>query len=380
MGDVNTSASAPVTDGDLTQGVRTDGARTGREPIDAARSASEGPASEAAVSSRLVFGGMVPPRSALPDVLPTDRLNATGKALAPLREELRYVASWRNAWTVTWLWAVIAGLFAGAVWIDHPLGYVALLILMGPMFARLAILGHEAAHRLLFRNRRANDLVGRWLLDYPAFVPFDLYRRVHFAHHKDEFGPNEPDLPLYAGYPVTARSWRRKLVRDAVGISGWKNLKPLLLSVRHRSSRGIGLRIIGTQLVIWAGIWAATGHWWLYLVAWLAPWMTVWRVLNRLRAIAEHGGLHRSSDRRETTHHIHQSWPARFWIVPYRTGWHLAHHTDMGVPWRNLERYHHELVASGWVTPEFEYPSYRAFWAACASATDAPADAPAAVA
>ena len=138
---------------------------------------------------------MVPPRSALPDVLPTDRLNATGKALAPLREELRYVASWRNAWTVTWLWAVIIGLFAGAVWIDHPLGYVVLLILMGPMFARLAILGHEAAHRLLFRNRRANDLVGRWLLDYPAFVPFDLYRRVHFAHHKDEFGAGSRRAP-----------------------------------------------------------------------------------------------------------------------------------------------------------------------------------------
>jgi enoyl-CoA hydratase len=27
---------------------------------------------------------------------------------------------------------------------------------------------------------------------------------------------------------------------------------------------------------------------------------------------------------------------ARFWIVPYNTGWHLAHHVDMGVPWRNL--------------------------------------------
>ena len=64
--------------------------------------------------------------------------------------------------------------------------------------------------------------------------------------------------------------------------------------------------------------------------------MTEWRVLNRLRSIAEHGGMERSPDRRATTHDVRQSLLARFWIVPYNTGWHLAHHVDMGVPWRNL--------------------------------------------
>lgn len=309
---------------------------------------------------------------ALPQVLPTDRLTASGKATPELRSDLRRIASVRNAGSVFGLWATIAALWAASVWIDHPLGYAALFVLMGPMFARLAILGHEAAHRLLFRNRRANDLVGRWFLDYPAFVPFDIYRRAHFAHHKDEFGPNEPDLPLYAGYPVPAASWRRKLVRDAVGISGWKNLKPLLRSLLSKASRPVGLRIFGTQVVLWAATWALTGRWWLYPLCWLGPWLTVWRVLNRLRAIAEHGGMERSQDRRRTSHVIAQSWSARFWIVPYRTGWHLAHHADMGIPWRNLPRYHQELVAAGWVTPALEYPSYRAFWKSCATATPEP--------
>ena len=74
----------------------------------------------------------------------------------------------------------------------------------------------------------------------------------------------------------------------------------------------------------------------LYLGLWLLPWMTSWRVINRLRSIAEHGGMERSDDRRRTTHHVEQSWAARFWMVPFNTGWHLAHHVDMGVPWRNL--------------------------------------------
>jgi fatty acid desaturase len=90
--------------------------------------------------------------------------------------------------------------------------------------------------------------------------------------------------------------------------------------------------------------------------------MTVWRVINRLRAVAEHGGMEHSSDRRLTTHHIRQSWAARFWMVPFHTGWHLAHHVDIGVPFQNLPRLHRELEEAGWVRPELEYPDYRTFW------------------
>ena len=91
-----------------------------------------------ATTPRPALGGMVPPRSVLPDVLPTDRLNETGKPLPAVREPLRRIASWRNAVTVAMLWAEIGALFALATWVDHPLGYLALFVFMGPMFARLA--------------------------------------------------------------------------------------------------------------------------------------------------------------------------------------------------------------------------------------------------
>jgi fatty acid desaturase len=203
--------------------------------------------------------------------------------------------------------------------------------------------------------------VGRWLVAYPAFVPLEAYRRGHFAHHKEEFGPNEPDLNLYNGYPITRASLRRKLWRDARGSSGWKNLKGLLGALRSAGARPVALRIFAAQvpLVVAAVL---VGRWWLYPLLWLAPWMTSWRVINRLRSIAEHGGMQHSKDRRQTTHHVRQSWLARFWIVPLNTGWHLAHHVDMGVPWRNLPRLHAELEAAGYVTPDLAYPSYRALW------------------
>jgi fatty acid desaturase len=304
---------------------------------------------------------VVPSADILPDVLPTARLTASAMPVPELRSQLRRIDDVRNVGSVLLTWGQALGTIGAAVWIGHPLAYVAAFVLMGPAFARFAILGHEAAHKLLFTNKRANDAVGRWVLAYPSFVPLDAYRRGHFAHHKDEFGPDEPDLNLYNGYPITKASFRRKLWRDARGTSGWKNLKGLLAALRSKGSRSIAMRLLVMQvpLVVAAVL---VGRWWLYPLLWLGPWMTSWRVINRLRSIAEHGGMQRSKDRRETTHHVRQSLWARFWMVPFNTGWHLAHHVDMGVPWRNLPKLQAELDAAGWVTPELTYPSYRALW------------------
>ena len=313
-------------------------------------------------------GTMVAPPEALPQVLPTERLLESGKPVRDLRDDLRRIDDVRNVGSVLLTWGQALGTIALALYLRHPLAWVAAFVLMGAAHARMAILMHEAAHRLLFTNKAANDLVGRWLAGYPAFVPTELYRRSHFAHHREEFGPEEPDLNLYQGYPITRASLKRKLWRDLRGSSGWKNLKVLLRAVRKEQGFGIARRILVAQVVLAAlltawgiGVAGAVGAL-TYPVLWLGSWLTIWRVINRLRSIAEHGGLHASPDRRETTHHVRQSLLARFWIAPFNTGWHLAHHVDMGVPFRNLPRLHEELVAAGWVTDAYVYPSYRALW------------------
>ena len=309
---------------------------------------------------------MVPRAELRPEVLPTERLIADGRPAPKLRAELRRIPDFRNACSVAGALLQTFGLIALAAWIDRPLMWVVTFVLMARGFALLLILSHEAAHRLLFSNRKINDWVGKWLLAYPGFVPLDLYRRSHMAHHRDEMGPDEPDLALYAGYPIAPDSMRRKLTRDAVGISGWKNLKGLFRGVRNPTVRPAALAILATQVVILAAFTLA-GWPQLYFLLWLAPWMTGWRVINRLRAVAEHGGMIRSPDKRCTTHHVRQGRLPRFWMVPFNTGWHLAHHVDSGIPFRNLPRLHQELVAAGYVPPELEYPSYTALWRALAA-------------
>lgn len=311
---------------------------------------------------------MVPPPELLPDVLPTDRLLASGKPVRELRDELRRIDDLRNVGSVLLTWGQAAATIALALHGGHPLAWVASFVLMGPVHARMAILMHEAAHKLLFTDKRINDAVGRWLAAYPGLVPMELYRRSHFAHHREEFGPDEPDLNLYQGYPITRASLRRKLWRDLRGTSGWKSLKPLLLAARKERGLGIARKIVAAQVVLAVVLtaWGAVAAGWVgllaYPVLWLGSWLTIWRVINRLRSIAEHGGLQASADRRLTTHHVRQSLLARFWIAPFNTGWHLAHHVDMGIPFRNLPALHRELVDAGWVTEGFVYPSYRALW------------------
>ena len=146
-------------------------------------------------------------------------------------------------------------------------------------------------------------------------------------------------------------------------MSAYKNFKVLVEAIVKRRSEA--LQIFAVHVVM-LGAAVVTMRPLAYVV-WIGSWSTLWKVSNRLRAIAEHGGMLRSRDRRQTTHVIRQSRFARYWLVPYNTGWHLAHHVDMGVPWTNLPRLHRELVTAGWVTPEIEYPTYRAFWRAASS-------------
>ncbi len=313
---------------------------------------------------------MVPPPRALPDVLPTDRLNTRGKANRELRDELRRIPNLRNALAVASTLAQSFGVVIAAAWINTWWSYLLGFVLLARGHVCLNILAHEAAHRLLFSNQRLNDGVGRWLLAYPTYLAMLAYRRAHFAHHRDEMGPDEPDRSLYAGYPIPRDSWRRKLRRDAFGNSASKLFRGLAHQVRLGKSEA--LQIVAVHVVMLAASIATLRP--LAYVVWILSWSSLWRVSNRMRAIAEHGGMIRSRDRRQTTHVIRQSRSARYLLVPYNTGWHLAHHVDMGVPWRNLPRMHAELVRAGWITPEIEYPSYRAFWRAASSGVAAPAD------
>ena len=86
------------------------------------------------------LGGMVPDPSVLPNVLPTERLLANGKAVPGIRAELRRIPNLRAAFAVVWLWVETLGIIVAAAWLAHPLSYIAAFFLMGRAIVRFNIL------------------------------------------------------------------------------------------------------------------------------------------------------------------------------------------------------------------------------------------------
>ena len=315
------------------------------------------------------LGGMVPSPELLKQGLTTEWVDEVGRPNSLTRDMLRKIPSVRNGFSVVSVFAQTALLIYVAVHFG-PIVWLPVFVLMGRAHAQFASLMHEAAHRLLFRNRTLNDFVGRWLIGYIGFTNTDAYRRVHMAHHREEFGPNEPDIALYANYPISTASWRRKLARDAEGRTGLRLLRDQLRGASSEVAvvRRTLFKILAVQAVLIVGAIVA-GYWWVYPLFWLLPYLTVWRVINRLRSVAEHGGLMASDDRRIATHSVEQHWAARFFLVPFNIGFHLAHHVDAGVPFRNLPKYHQMLVDSSYVSVGsngrgYQYPNYRSLWSA----------------
>ena len=310
-------------------------------------------------------GGMAP--AVLPSPRTTAHVRDDGRLSPADRERLRRIPSWRNALSVVSTYVQTVGIIVAAVLVDHPVAWVVAFLLMGRAHAQFASLMHEAAHRLLFAHKRANDWVGMWLLGYPQLTSTQAYRRVHMAHHRREFGTDEPDLPLYANYPVSRASLRRKLMRDATGRTGLKLLRGQMRNLRSPDPRirNTLVRMLCVQAVL-ATVSVALGHPFVYPLLWVLPYLTVWRVINRLRSIAEHGGMREDDDRRFTTHTVAQHPLAMFFMVPYKIGYHMAHHVDAGVPFRNLPEYHRLLHEANYLDERMEYPSYRALWHALA--------------
>ena len=305
-------------------------------------------------------GGMA--RSGLPTFAGSPRLRPDGRPRPEFRAELRRIPDTVNAVTVMATLAAAVAVVAAVIAIDHWLATALAVPVMGVVMLRMFILHHEAAHRLLFSDRVVNDVIGVHIL---GWLPFGTgthhYRRGHVNHHRDEFGPKEPDFLLYSFYPVPRASMRRKLLRDLLGVSGYRIVKPRLTGLVQPRFLVLSLRFFAGQALVFGAFWAV-GHPWLYLVLWVLPYFTYYQVANRLRAIAEHGGMTRTPDRRNTTHHVRQSLPARLFLVPYNVGYHLAHHVDSGVPARNLPRLQQALEEDGYMPTEAIWPTYRSLW------------------
>jgi len=280
-------------------------------------------------------------------------------------------------------WALIAGAMAAFVLWPHPLSFAAAVMVIGGRQLGLAILMHDAAHGLLFRTRRWNELAGQWLCAWPVGTDLHLYRPYHLKHHRFTQQAGDPDLVLSAPFPVTRKSLWRKIRRDLTGASGWQRRKAQWREAWARGETGERLtwparraRLsdlgitggLGANLALFAGL-GAIGYWWLYPALWLLPLFTWYQLVSRIRNIAEHAMVPDNDDSLRNTRTTYAGPLLRLVLAPYWVNYHLEHHLALQVPCWKLPQAHRLLLAKGWGGRMEIQNSYAAVLRLAASAT-----------
>src|SRR6185436_19078741 len=94
------------------------------------------------------------------------------------------------------------------------------------------------------------------------------------------------------------------------------------------------------------GLLALASHPELYLL-WVGAWLTTYRLVSRLRSIAEHGMVPDPADPLKNTRTTLAGRWERLLVAPNYVNFHLEHHLLMTVPHYNLPRLHRLLRERG---------------------------------
>lgn len=265
-------------------------------------------------------------------------------------------------------WALIGASMALFAWWPNPFTFLLGVMVIGGRQLGIAILMHDAAHGLLFANRRINDWVGAWLCAYPVFTSLALYRPYHLQHHRFTQQTEDPDLGLSAPFPISRASLRRKIVRDLTGQTAFQRRgeqlrralgpadAPLATQLGNLWRKERGSLVV--NFLLCAGL-AAIGYWWLYPVMWLLPLATWYQLISRIRNIAEHAVVPDNDDPLRNTRTTYANLLERLLLAPYWVNYHLEHHLFMFVPCWRLPQAHRALLAAGLRGKMELQPGYR---------------------
>jgi fatty acid desaturase len=256
-------------------------------------------------------------------------------------QRLRRKSNVVGAALVLHAWALIFGSMALFVWWPNPFTFLLAVMVIGTRQLGLAILMHDAAHGLLFADRRLNEWVGTWLCASPVFTSLQLYRPYHLAHHRHTQQAEDPDLGLSAPFPITRKSLWRKIGRDLSGRTAYQRR---LEQFRRGLAKEAKAFLVNLVLLC---AFAAAGYWWLYPLLWLVPLATWYQLVSRIRNIAEHAAVPDNDDPLRNTRTTLANFLERLFVAPYWVNYHLEHHLFMFVPCWRLPAAHRGLLAAG---------------------------------
>lgn len=271
-------------------------------------------------------------------------------------EEIKEKQDWRNVLSISSNWLQMSSAMVLFFFYPNVLTFLVALVIIGSRQFALAVLAHDAAHNLLFANNKVNDWAGQWFCAYPIFQDNRVYRPYHLKHHRHTETEDDPDLVLSSPFPITKRSFIRKVFRDLTGITGVKRYWGSLSSIFRTKGDNVFNKISKTSnklhgflisnLIIFILI-STTMHWSLFLLLWWLPSFTYYSLIIRIRNISEHAVTPGNNDF-DNTRTTKSTVLTRFLMVPHNVNYHLEHHLFTRCPWYNLPRAHSMMIENGY--------------------------------
>ena len=279
-----------------------------------------------------------------PEVLP-----AWAKVDAKVLRPLSKVSDARSALTIAGDWLSVL-VVATACWhYFHWALYVLAVLFIGARQHDLLVLMHDGAHYRLFKNRKLNDWMSELFLTWPFFVVSTHgYRANHWAHHRHLNTAEDPDLVGKVGphwtFPMPLPKLIWIIVSDSLGLA---QLRTLVIIRRMHKPGATPKEFVRAKIVfcivLLAGITLAK-LWIPFLLFWLVPFLTWTPTVLRLRAVAEHYGIHAALPVGTRTRTVLPNLLDRLFFVNHAVWFHSEHHFYPSVPLHRLGELHAHLM------------------------------------
>lgn len=248
-----------------------------------------------------------------------------------------------------------------SLWLIIPL-----VLIISHLMHGAAVGFHEAAHGLLRKNRKLNEIDGV-IMGLTSFMSFSLYRAAHQSHHA--YLATERDEELWPFVVPGTPRWARVLAAFleltlGVFFTPFLFMRTFLREGSPIRSRKVRKRIwkeLALMVVFWVVIVTAVsllGLWRYFIWMHLVP-LFIAGNLQTWRKYIEHVGMTGSTVKSSTRSIVAKGWMGR--LVSFtllHEPFHGVHHLNVGLPHAELPRRAAEL------TPQAAddlpvFPSYR---------------------
>jgi fatty acid desaturase len=291
-------------------------------------------------------------------ILPTALLGSRASLSPHLRQAIRDLSGPRPGYFLTQLalaWLVIAGSIFWAAYAQNPWISALVVVIVATRQNILGLLVHEQAHCLGFKPRFGDPFVNL-VAAYPLLLlTVEGYAKVHLTHHKYFFTERDPDHLRKSGddwiLPMRPGKLAGLFLRDLLGLNVLKLLKgkrqagPAPVEFGRRAPvwlRPLFFVVLATCLTL-------TASWGGFLLYWVLPLLTVFQVIVRWGALAEHQYNLPDASVAESTPVILPSRLDRLLLPNLNFSLHAYHHDFPGVSAGQLRQLHALYVNAGLV-------------------------------